>query len=73
MARSIRRYGKLTFGATLVFAVIAVAVLAPVLSSHDPNRVNLMARLTPPAWQVEGNARRMSRQKLTTRSTLRPS
>jgi peptide/nickel transport system permease protein len=42
-----------------VFAVIAVAVLAPVLSSHDPNRVNLMARLTPPAWQAEGNARNL--------------
>jgi peptide/nickel transport system permease protein len=59
LARSIRRYGKLIFGAALVLAVIAVAALAPVLSRHDPNRVNLMARLTPPAWEAEGNAKNL--------------
>ncbi len=59
LARSMKRYGKLTFGAALVLAVIMVAALAPVLSRHDPNRVNLMARLTPPAWQADGNAKNL--------------
>jgi peptide/nickel transport system permease protein len=59
LARYMRRYGKLVFGAALVLAVVVMAVLAPVLSHHDPNRVSLMARLTPPVWQAEGNAKNL--------------
>ncbi len=59
LARYTRRYGKLIFGAALVLAVIAMAVLAPFLSRHDPNRVSLMGRLTPPAWQAEGNVKNL--------------
>ncbi len=59
LARYTQRYGKLIFGAALVLAVIAMAVLAPVLSRHDPNRVSLMGRLTPPAWQAEGNLKNL--------------
>jgi len=59
LARYARRSGKLVFGSVLVLGVIAMAVLAPVLSRHEPNRVNLMARLTPPAWQAEGSVKNL--------------
>jgi len=57
LARYARRYGKLIVGSTLVLAVILMAVLAPVLSRHDPNRVSLMARLDPPAWEKGGSSK----------------
>ena len=56
-ARQLRHYGKLVFGTSLVLAVVLMALFAPVLSRHDPNRVNLMARLTPPTWEAEGSAK----------------
>ncbi len=59
LVRYARRYGKLIFGGTLVLVVILMAVLAPVLSRHDPNRVSLMARLDPPAWEEGGSSKNL--------------
>ncbi len=57
LARHWRRYGKLICGAGLVLAVILMALFAPLLSRLDPDRVNLIARLTPPSWQAGGSVK----------------
>jgi len=44
-----------TVGAVIVVLVIAVAILAPVLSPHDPARQKIVNRLKPPAW-LEGGS-----------------
>lgn len=45
-----------TVGALLVAAVCLVALLAPVLATHDPAKVNPMQRLLPPMWLERGTA-----------------
>ena len=42
-------------GLVLVVLVILVAVLAPVLSPHDPAKQNIVYRLKPPFW-IEGGS-----------------
>ena len=42
-------------GLVLVVLVILVAVFAPVLSPHDPDKQNIVYRLKPPFW-VEGGS-----------------
>jgi peptide/nickel transport system permease protein len=44
-------------GASIVLAVVTMAVLAGSFAPNDPNRVNLVARLTPPFWEEGGNLR----------------
>lgn len=44
-----------TTGLILLLAFIAVAVFAPVIAPHAPTAPNLMHRLSPPAWQADGN------------------
>lgn len=44
------RHLPLVVGATLLLAVVLVAVFAPALSPHDPLRQNIIYRLRPPAW-----------------------
>ena len=55
----LRRPGRLQLllGAGIVAAVAAMAVFAPWFAPHDPNRVNLIARLTPPCWDGRGSGR----------------
>jgi peptide/nickel transport system permease protein len=55
-ARRLRHYKKPLFGSGLVAAIVMMALLAPMLSSWDPNHANLLDRLTPPAWEVGGKA-----------------
>ena len=43
-------------GAVIVIAFIGCAVLAPWLSPYDPNKANLLARSTPPAWLSGGSS-----------------
>lgn len=52
-----RRYSRLMIGASIVLAVVTMAVLAGSFAPNDPNRVNLVARLTPPFWEEGGNLR----------------
>jgi len=51
----LKRYGQLLLGSGIVLIVVLTAVFAPFLASHDPNRVNLIVRLTPPFWDKEGS------------------
>jgi peptide/nickel transport system permease protein len=50
------RLAKAFVGGVFVAIMVIVAVLAPLLASHEPNRVELRSRLVPPAWQSGGNA-----------------
>ena len=51
--RALRHRG-LVIGVVLVGAVIAVALLAPLLSPHDPYAQDLVRRLVPPIWMERG-------------------
>lgn len=42
-------------GLVLVVLVVLVAILAPVLSPHDPAKQNIVHRLKPPFWAEEGS------------------
>jgi peptide/nickel transport system permease protein len=42
-------------GLVLVVLVVLVAILAPVLSPHDPAKQNIVYRLKPPFWAEEGS------------------
>jgi peptide/nickel transport system permease protein len=52
-----RRPGLLqtVVGLALVVPFLVIAVLAPWISPHDPNAIDLVHRLTPPAWQSGGD------------------
>ncbi len=44
-----------TIGAVIVVLVILVAILAPLLSPHDPAKQHIVKRLRPPFWMEEGS------------------
>jgi len=50
-----RRYGRLVIGASIVLAVLTAASFSEWLAPRDPNRVNLIVRLTPPFWEEPGD------------------
>ncbi len=50
-----RRHLSLTIGLGIVVALVAVALLAPLLAPHDPVEQNLARRLVPPAWMDDGS------------------
>ncbi len=43
-------------GLAIVVLVVLVAILAPVISPHDPQKQDITQRLKPPAWVDGGNA-----------------
>ncbi len=47
--RTMRRYGLPGFGAAIILTWIAIAILAPVLTSHSPDIVDVVNRLRPPS------------------------
>jgi peptide/nickel transport system permease protein len=47
--RWLRRYGLASFGAAIIVAWILIALFAPLLTSHDPNLVDVGQRLRPPS------------------------
>jgi ABC-type dipeptide/oligopeptide/nickel transport system permease subunit len=52
-----RRLWRLKWGlgaAVVMLAVIAVTILAPWISPHDPIAVDIRHRLAPPAWMARG-------------------
>lgn len=51
-----RKMPSLYIGATIVLAVLATALLAPVISPAEPNDQFLLDRLTPPAWAEDGTS-----------------
>ena len=48
-ARALRRYGLPAVGAVIIVAWTLLAILAPWISPHDPNFVDVTARLRPPS------------------------
>lgn len=53
--RNLRPAYLAMFGMFLLAVVILMALLAPVLAPHDPNKIVLEAKLSPPAFQAEGS------------------
>ncbi len=47
--RALRRYGLPAAGAAIILAWTVLAILAPWISRHDPNFVDVAARLRPPS------------------------
>jgi peptide/nickel transport system permease protein len=43
------------FGAVMVLVFVAAALLAPIVSPHDPFHQDLRSRLMPPVWQSGGD------------------
>jgi peptide/nickel transport system permease protein len=41
----------------IVVGVILMALMAPLIAPHDPTKLNVRNRLTPPAWVAEGDSR----------------
>jgi peptide/nickel transport system permease protein len=55
LTKKIRGHQGMIMGSVIVFAVIAIALLAPLLSPHDPYEQDLMKRLLPPFWDSRGS------------------
>ncbi len=56
--RRIRRalsHGGFVAGASVILAVVLMAVLAPLLMPHDPYLQDLSKRLMPPVWDAAGS------------------
>jgi peptide/nickel transport system permease protein len=58
MRRSTRKrwltHTGLMFGLLVLVAIVAVALLAPLLAPHDPYEQDLLARIVPPVWMDGG-------------------
>ena len=52
--RRVFGHGGVTLGAGLLIVIVLMALLAPVLSPHDPYEQSLMNRLVPPVWYERG-------------------
>ncbi|GAB4449863.1 MAG: ABC transporter permease [Chloroflexi bacterium OHK40] len=57
--RSLLRNGVGLLGLSIVVGVVLVAIAAPLLAPHDPARINVRARLLPPAWLADGDPRHL--------------
>lgn len=55
VTKKIRGHQGMIIGSVIVFAVIAIALLAPLLAPHDPYEQDLMKRLLPPFWDSRGS------------------
>jgi len=54
MRRRVFGHAGITIGATVLIVIFAVALLAPVLSPHDPLDQDLTRRIIPPIWHEAG-------------------
>ena len=54
MSRRVFGHAGITIGATVLLVIFAVALLAPVLSPHDPLAQDLTRRIIPPVWHDAG-------------------
>jgi peptide/nickel transport system permease protein len=50
------RQASTVFGALIVFAVLLVAIIAPLVAPHDPFAQDLNQRMVPPEWMDGGSA-----------------
>lgn len=53
--RSIRRNSVGLIGMFIVATVVLMAISAPLIAPHDPAKLNVRSRLSPPAWAAEGD------------------
>jgi peptide/nickel transport system permease protein len=51
-----RRYWRAILSSAILLLFVAIGVLAPIIAPRDPNRVNVLDRLTPPTWQEGGES-----------------
>jgi len=51
--RSLARRKLALFGATIILIMGIVALIAPLLTEHDPTQIDIVKRLQPPGWQDE--------------------
>lgn len=56
LLRRIVRHKGLVFGATVLIAILAAALLGPFLIEHEPFDQDLKSRLVPPFWYDRGDA-----------------
>ena len=54
MRRRVFGHAGITIGATVLIVIFAVALLAPILSPHDPLVQDLTRRIIPPIWHEAG-------------------
>jgi len=54
MRRRVLGHAGITIGATVLLVIFAVALLAPMLSPHDPLDQDLTRRIIPPVWHEAG-------------------
>ena len=54
LRRSLGHSG-LVIGGTLLVAIVAIALAAPLIAPHDPYNQDLAHRLIPPVWQAKGS------------------
>ena len=55
LGRRIRGHGSFMFAATVLIALILMALFAPLLAPHDPLGQDLTRRLIPPVWAEGGS------------------
>ena len=55
LRRRVRGHQGMIIGSLIVISVILLALLAPLLSPHDPYQQDLMKRLIPPVWDSRGS------------------
>ena len=55
LRRRVSGHQGMIIGSLIVISVILVALLAPLLSPHDPYQQDLMKRLIPPVWDSRGS------------------
>jgi peptide/nickel transport system permease protein len=54
LRRRILGHKGLMFGATLLTIIVLIALLAPLISPHDPYAQDLTRRVIPPIWHANG-------------------
>lgn len=52
--RQAMRHKGFLFGGIVLLVIVFTALMAPVLSPHDPYHQDLVSRLTPPVWHEKG-------------------
>src|SRR6266540_2603137 len=54
LRRRVFGHKGLVIGATLLTAIVLLALLAPVIAPYDPYAQDLTQRLIPPVWHAKG-------------------
>lgn len=49
------RFDRLTLSLGILGLILLLGVLAPILAPHDPNAINMLARMAPPVWMDGGS------------------